>query len=117
MGKNGGGLPGRCLSVGKTIASIQCGFAYAGNAIMKGDGTGVLMGLDTVGEMVRQAESLMPKNKRLLQSIKTDVLKIAKALKPGTKVSKTKAGEILTTVRKLSQQANQLYVEGAKGCV
>lgn len=117
LGEKGKGLPGRCLRVGKVITTLQCGFAYAGNSIMKGDGSGILMGIGTVSEVIKDAESLMSGNKALIRSIRDGVLELAKELKPGTKVSKKAAAGILIKVRKLSQDANRLYSESAKDCV
>lgn len=118
MGKKGEGLPGRCLKIGKVITTLQCGFAYAGNAIMKGDGSGVLMGLGTVSEVIKDAEALISGGKSQIRSIKAGILELTKELKPGTKLSKKAAADVLIRVRKLSQETNRLYTtEGARGCV
>jgi hypothetical protein len=109
--------PGRCLRIGKAVTTLKCGLAYAGNSIRKGDALGISMGLDTVAETVAEAEGLMPKENAIFRSIKAGVLGLAKELKPGKRISKKGATDMLTRVRELGTKVDRLYSEGAKDCV
>ncbi len=96
---------------------MQCGLAYAGNSIRKGDATGVAMGLDTVGEKISETESLMPQEKTLFRSIKAGVLGLVRELKPGRRISKKTATDMLVRVRDLGRKVDQLNSQATKGCV
>lgn len=118
MGKKGAlALSGRCFRTGRAITVLQCGLAYAGNSIRKGDAAGVAMGLDTVGEKMAETESLMPTEKTLFRSIKAGVLGLVKELKPGRRISKKIATDMLVRVRDLGRKVDQLNSQAMKGCV
>jgi len=115
--KKSEGLPGRCLRIGGTLMTLNCGLAYAGNSLMKGDASGISIGLTTVRETIPEAETLIPEGKKGFQSFKNGVLGLIKELKPGKHISKKAAGEMLARIRGLSGQVNKIHSEASKSCV
>ena len=111
------GSPGICLRIGRTVAILRCGLAYAGNSILRGDAAGIGMGLNTVEQTAAETEKLMPVEKSLVGSIRQAVQGLAKQLKPGKKISKKGAEDMLIKVRVLGEKVEQLYSKGSKGCV
>jgi hypothetical protein len=111
------GAPAVCLRIGRTVAILRCGLAYAGNSILRGDAAGIGMGLNTVSQTAAETEKLMPVEKSLVRSIQESVQGLAKQLKPGKKISKKGAEDMLVKVRQLGEKVDKLYSKGSKGCV
>lgn len=108
---------GRCLRIGKSVTTLRCGLAYAGNSIMKGDAVGIGMGLQTVARTAKETEALMPKGKTVVRSIGATAVELMKQLQAGKKVSKKAATEMLSKIQGLGKKVNQLYSQSAKDCV
>lgn len=111
------GAPTVCLRIGRAVAILRCGLAYAGNSILRGDAAGIGMGLNTVSQTASETEKLMPVEKNLVRSIQESVHGLVKQLKPGKKISKKGAEDMLIKVRQLGEKVDKLYSEGSKGCV
>ena len=108
---------GRCLRIGKSVSTLRCGLAYAGNSIMKGDAVGIGMGLDTVAKTAMETEVLMPQGKAAVRSIASTAVELMKQLKAGKKISKKDATGMLRRIQDLGKKVNELYAKGAKDCV
>lgn len=108
---------GRCLRIGKSVTTLRCGLAYAGNSIMKGDAVGIGMGLDTVAKTAMETEVLMPNGKMIVRSIASTAVELMKELKVGKKISKKAAAGMLSKIQGLGKKVNELYSRGAKDCV
>jgi len=108
---------GRCLRIGKSVTTLRCGLAYAGNSIMKGDAVGIGMGLDTVAKTAMETEVLMPKGKAIVREIGMAVVGLMKELRVGKKISKKAAAKMLSRIQNLGKSVDQLYSQSAKDCV
>lgn len=107
---------GTCLALGRRISNIECGLAYAARAIMAGNASGLVQGLEVASRFSKEVEDLLPQATGEARAIKTASESIDRDLKKKKKISSEEAGKVLIKVRELAKKAEGLHERARKHC-
>lgn len=105
-----------CMTLGRRIASLQCGLATAARAVQRADGTEILLGLSVASRFMQDVDRLMPQSAAEVRSLVSGVKAVDRELRSKKKHSAQDSAKILERIRNLSKKADSLQDSADKAC-
>lgn len=107
---------GSCLSLGRRISNVECGLAYAAQAVQAGNAVGLVAGLEVASRFSKEVEDLLPRAAGGARAIKIAAKSIDRDLRKKKKVSGEESGKVLSRIRALAKRVGELHEEARKQC-
>lgn len=109
-------IPGiTCLALGRALSRVECGLAYAANAVLEGKASAVSMGLFTVFKDIGNVSRMLGGNK-VATEVMTKANLISRTLELKKKIPASKSKQMLEDIRKMKTDVDQLFTAGASVC-